>query len=118
MGGLQRKVEGRGENSDRLHVPAISGEPSASAEATIVEGSSPWSDLSDEQVGFLVPLRADLSEDASAEKLPILAGANLLGRGNLAAVDKRVSRRQLVLHASDGGAAELVVVGDHYNNRL
>ncbi|CAA7394486.1 unnamed protein product [Spirodela intermedia] len=63
------------------------------------------------QVGFLVPLRADLSEDASAERLPLLVGANLLGRGNLAAVDKRVSRRQLVLHASDGGGAELFVEG-------
>uniref|UniRef100_A0A1D1XM86 Tyrosyl-DNA phosphodiesterase 1 n=1 Tax=Anthurium amnicola TaxID=1678845 RepID=A0A1D1XM86_9ARAE len=60
-------------------------------------------------VGFLVPLRADLSVDTSAARVPILAGVNILGRGNLPVSDKRVSRRHVTLHTSGDGSAELVV---------
>ncbi|MQM11219.1 hypothetical protein Taro_044118 [Colocasia esculenta] len=62
-------------------------------------------------VGFLVPLKADLSVDASAARVPILAGANALGRSDLPVSDRRVSRRHASLHASGDGGAELVVEG-------
>ncbi|XP_078436994.1 tyrosyl-DNA phosphodiesterase-like protein isoform X2 [Wolffia australiana] len=60
-------------------------------------------------VGFLVPLNSDLSVDGAAEQVPILPGTNSFGRNNLGVVDRRVSRHHIILHASEGGAAELAV---------
>lgn len=62
------------------------------------------------QVGYLVPLNQNLEEAASASKLAVSDGTNVIGRNNLAVSDKRLSRKHLTITASTDGTANLHVV--------
>ncbi|KAJ8442278.1 hypothetical protein Cgig2_011201 [Carnegiea gigantea] len=61
-------------------------------------------------VGVLVPLNKSFQEDDSAPRLPVFEGHNVVGRGNVPANDKRLSRKHITLSASlhDGSALLLV----------
>uniref|UniRef100_A0A0A9GJG6 Tyrosyl-DNA phosphodiesterase 1 n=1 Tax=Arundo donax TaxID=35708 RepID=A0A0A9GJG6_ARUDO len=64
-------------------------------------------------VGTLVPLGKDNagSSNGSVSSIPIFEGSNVIGRNHLVAVDKRISRKHLSLHASADGSTEVVVEG-------
>jgi hypothetical protein len=68
--------------------------------------------VSQVRVGTLVPLVKDNagSANGSVSSIPILEGANVVGRNHLVVVDKRISRKHLSLHASADGSIEVVVV--------
>ncbi|TVU38611.1 hypothetical protein EJB05_11995 [Eragrostis curvula] len=65
------------------------------------------------RVGTLVPLAKDkaVSSNGSVSSIPIFEGSNVVGRHHLVAVDKRISRKHLSLHASADGSIEVVVEG-------
>lgn len=67
----------------------------------------PWLLL---RLGVLVPLNKSFEEDDSAPRLPVFEGHNVVGRGNVPANDKRLSRKHITLSASlhDGSALLLV----------
>ncbi|KAL9236902.1 hypothetical protein vseg_011516 [Gypsophila vaccaria] len=71
--------------------------------------------MASSQVGELIPLKKkNLIEEKSSPKLPIFDGDNVIGRNNVPIVDKRLSRRHLVLSASSSstdGSAVLFVEG-------
>lgn len=67
------------------------------------------------KVGTLVPFVEGKSGSSNASlpmpSMPIFEGSNILGRSNLVAVDKRVSRKHLSLRALPDGSLEVVVEG-------
>ncbi|VAH29410.1 unnamed protein product [Triticum turgidum subsp. durum] len=68
------------------------------------------------RVGTLVPFVEGKSGSPNASSLPmpsipIFKGSNVVGRSNLVAVDKRVSRKHLSLRALPDGSLEVVVEG-------
>lgn len=65
------------------------------------------------KVGLLIPFHDKPMKDASISNIPIYEGANVVGRDNLTAPDKRVSRKQISLHALADGSAEVVVEGSN-----
>lgn len=64
------------------------------------------------RIGTLVPLVKENagSTNGSVSSIPIFKGSNVVGRNHLVAVDKRISRKHLSLHASTDGTIEVVVV--------
>uniref|UniRef100_A0A0D9WZP9 Uncharacterized protein n=1 Tax=Leersia perrieri TaxID=77586 RepID=A0A0D9WZP9_9ORYZ len=65
------------------------------------------------RVGTLIPLAEGNagSSNGSVSSIPIYQGSNVVGRNHLVAVDKRVSRKHLSLHATVDGSIEVVVEG-------
>ncbi|KAG9140511.1 hypothetical protein Leryth_023021 [Lithospermum erythrorhizon] len=63
------------------------------------------------QVGFLVPLNENLEEVGDEiPEIPIVEGANVVGRNCVPIADKRLSRKHLTLNADIDGSAEIFVV--------
>ncbi|KAG9140509.1 hypothetical protein Leryth_023021 [Lithospermum erythrorhizon] len=64
------------------------------------------------QVGFLVPLNENLEEVGDEiPEIPIVEGANVVGRNCVPIADKRLSRKHLTLNADIDGSAEIFVDG-------
>jgi hypothetical protein len=62
------------------------------------------------QVAYLIPLKADLKEDNSSPRITLSEGPNIIGRGNVSIVDKRLSRKHITIIVSTSGSASLSVV--------
>ncbi|KAK9714913.1 hypothetical protein RND81_06G130300 [Saponaria officinalis] len=71
--------------------------------------------MASSQVGVLIPLnKKSLIEEKSLPKLPIFDGDNVIGRNIVQVVDKRLSRKHIILSASSSstdGSADLFVEG-------
>jgi tyrosyl-DNA phosphodiesterase-1 len=63
------------------------------------------------QVAYLIPLKADLKEDNSSPRITLSEGPNIIGRGNVSIVDKRLSRKHITIIVSTSGSASLSVDG-------
>ncbi|XP_047332976.1 tyrosyl-DNA phosphodiesterase 1 [Impatiens glandulifera] len=60
-------------------------------------------------IGFLIPLDKNLEEDVSARKIALSQGPNFVGRDSIPVLDKRLSRKHILLNSNPDGSLEIVV---------